>query len=54
MCIPPILSATAPVSKPPTISITRTSEFEEILAIDNRRDKASTLKNLNAIGDKEK
>lgn len=49
-CRPPIRSAAAPVSKPPTISTTRTSEFAKTLAIDNRRDNVSTLKNLINVG----
>jgi hypothetical protein len=44
---PPKRSATAPVRRPPTISTTRMSEFEETLAIESRRDNVSTRKNLN-------
>lgn len=47
--IPPNRSATAPVRRPPTISITRTSEFAVTLAKERRRDKASNRKNLNQM-----
>ena len=43
---PPKRSATAPVRRPPTISTTRTSEWAAILAMESRRDKVSTRKNL--------
>lgn len=44
--LPPKRSATAPTTKPPTISTTRTSEYGPTFAIDNKRDSASTRINL--------